>query len=296
MAPARISRPSALRMASGGAAALACLFALAGCGKSQESKVLAAIKARFPDGQQRCLGMSGDAVGMHILKPSDGTLFFPSTGWTSPLRHLFVFWAGPANDAPPELATLLAQHDVLKRVVVEGTLDVRTSGMGTQVLSKAGYFTHVGWVHHERTPYPVALYLTRRYDQRFGYEAHSIQRDNYALASLQSRAADSPLPPEDQDDPMQMATPYALSIVSSTCAVETPARVASAEDIRLWDGTPAVQAEVDYAEAAPPWAKLPAFTRIAPGTESAPFTQERRATIMFAVEGDHLRYVEEKRP
>ncbi len=284
-------------MAKGRAVALACLLALASCGKSEGSKVLAAIKARFPDGQQRCLGMSGDAVGLHLSKPSNGVLFFPSTGWTSPLRHLFVFWAGPASEPPPELAVLLAQHDVLKRVVVEGTLDVKTSGIGPAgPQAKAGYRTHVGWVHHERTPYPVAIYLTRRYDPRFGYEAHSLQRDNYALASLQSRAADGPLPPEDQDDPMQMATPYALSIVSSTCAVETPARVASAEDIRLWDGTPAVQAEVDYAEAAPPWAKLPAFTRTALGSESAPFTQERRATIMFAVEGDHLRYVEEKRP
>ena len=287
---------SPARMATSGCATLAYLLALAGCGKSEESQVLAAIKAKFPDGQQRCLGISGDVVGMHVPQPPNGVLFYPSAGWTSPLRHLFVFWAGPANEPAPELAAMLAAQDVLKRVVVEATVDVKTTGMGPQVLTKAGYFTRVNWVHHERTAFPVAIYLTRRYDDRFAYEAHSIARNNYILPSLQSRAADGPLPPADEDYQLQMVTPYALSIVSAACTLETPSRVASVQDIHLWDGTPAVQAEVDYDTSAPPWMMAPAFTRAALGFNGASFAQSRRATIMFAVESGKLRYVEEKRP
>ena len=74
-------------MFTGCAVTLACLLALVSCGKSEGSKVMAAIKARFLDGQQRCLGMSGDAVGLHLSKPSNGVLLSPRTGWTSPLAR-----------------------------------------------------------------------------------------------------------------------------------------------------------------------------------------------------------------
>jgi len=96
---------------------------------SQEAEVRQATQDKFSDGMRRCLQLSPEAVGIHVPVVQDGTLYYPSSGLTSPLRHLFIFYAAPEGRPVPELVAALARRGVLDRAVVHATVNVEVPGL-----------------------------------------------------------------------------------------------------------------------------------------------------------------------
>ncbi len=278
-------------------AAAALSLALTGCGQSQEAKVLAALKAKFPD-QRQCYGISQNEVGIHVSLPFGGTLFYPATGPTAPTRHLFVFYAAPAAEPVPELVGMLTKKGVLKKEQVQASIDVETTGLGPQTISKAGWFTHGTWQHHALTTFPVDIYVTARHDPRFLYDVHtSLQNLAYSPGTFPSRTFPDPLPPDGTHYVIPTVTPYALSVVTSACAAETPTDVEDVKTVHNWIGQSAVQATVTFGEDVAPWMATPAFSRAAPGPRQTAIGAPRKAVILFS-EGDDgtLTYREERQP
>ena len=259
--------------------------------------MLAALKAKFPD-QRQCYGISQDDVGIHVSLPFGGTLFYPATGPTAPTRHLFVFYAAPAADPVPELVGMLANEGVLKKEQVQASIDVETTGLGPQTISKAGWFAHGTWQHHALTTFPVDIYVTARHDPRFLYDVHtSLQNLAYFPGTFPSRTFPNPLPPDGTHYVIPTVTPYALSVVTSVCAAETPTEVEDVKTVHNWIGQSAVQATVTFSEDVAPWMATPAFSRAAPAPRQAAIGAPRKAVILFS-EGDDgtLTYREERQP
>jgi hypothetical protein len=271
-------------------------LALSGCGRSQTDEVLAALKAKFPGGQRQCFGLTGDTVGIHLNMPFGGMLFYPGAGPTAPTRHLFVFYASPSSEPVPELVEMLAAQGVIRKEQVEATIDVETTGLGPQTISKAGWYTHENWFHHALTRFPVDIYVTATADPRFQYEVHtSAQYVAYPPQNFPSRTFSNPLPPEGRHYLIPTISPYALSVVTAACAIETPTDVEHVTTIHNWIGQAAVQADVTFTQHVAPWMTTPAFSRAAPGQREGAIGAPRRATILFTPgEGGKLTYMEEK--
>ena len=302
MAPVRLGtgklgEPIAKRRARSArrAWATALVLALSGCGRSEEAKVLAALKAKFPDGQRQCFGLSGDAVGIHMSLPFGATLFYPSTGPTAPTRHLFVFYAASATDPVPELVGMLADQGVLKKEQAEATIDVETTGLGPQTISKAGWYTHEDWYRHAVTRFPVDIYVTNGFDPRFSYDVHtSLQDVAYPPQNFPSRTFSNPLPPDGQHYVILTVSPYALSVVTAACAMEAPTDVENVRTIHNWIGQAGVKADVTFSQDVPAWMTSPAFSRAAPGQRRTAIGAPRRATILFTPGDDgKLTYMDE---
>lgn len=267
-------------------AAISLALALSGCGRSQESKVLAALRAKFPNGQQQCFGLSGDTVGIHISLPFGGTLFYPSTGPTAPTRHLFVLYAAPASEPVPELVGMLAEQGVIRKEQVQATVDVEATGLRPQTISKAGWFVHEPWFRHTLTKFPVDIYVTAGFDSRFQYEVHtSLQDVAYPPQNFPSRTFSNPLPPDGQHYVIPTVSPYALSVVTAACANETP-EVRAVKTVRNWIGQEGVQADVTFSEDVAPWMRTPAFSRAAPGQRQTAIGAPRHASILFIPNDD----------
>ncbi len=245
--------------------ATALVLTLSGCGRSEEAKIFAALKAKFPDGQRQCFGLSGDTVGIHVSLPFGGTLFYPSKGPTAPTRHLFVFYAATATDPVPELVGLLTGQGVLKKEQVEATIDVETTGLGPQTISKAGWYTHEDWYRHAVTRFPVDIYVTNGFDPRFSYDVHtSLQDVAYPPQNFPSRTFSNPLPADGQHYVIPTVSPYALSVVTAACAMEAPTDVENVRTIHNWIGQAGVRADVTFSQDVPAWMTTPAFSRAAP--------------------------------
>ena len=271
---------------------------MAGCGRSQEAEVRAALEAKFPGGGRQCFPLSPDTVGIHVSLPQGATLFYPSTGPTAPTHHLFVFYAGRADQPVPELVRLLAEQGLLRKEQVEATIDVETSGEGPLTITKAGWHTHGTLYHHAVSTFPVDIYLTARSDPHLNYDVHTAVHDvAYRAENFPSRAFSNALPPDGEHYVISTISPYALSVVTAACVQETVTAVSDVKTVHGWLGTPATQATVTYSEDVPPWMTTPAFSRVASGPRQGAFGAPRQATILFTQgEDGKLTYMEEERP
>ena len=218
---------------------LACVMLLAqgGCGRSQEAQVRAAIRDRFPDGMRRCLGLAGDVVDIHVDPGREGTLYYPSTGITSPLHHAYVFYAAADGAPVPELVGELLGLGLLRRTVVTASIDVETSGISARPGSESSYRGGGQWFRHDTRSFPVAIYATAPQDARFGYET---RRTNSGMAfappGFPSRMYADPLPPSDRHYTIPIVQPYALGIVKEACFPETVAAIGVIRKVTAWGG------------------------------------------------------------
>lgn len=267
---------------------------LGGCGKSDEAKVRAAIAAKFPDGKPRCMPLRTDAVGIHVPYDRGGTLYYPSTGPTSPLRHLYVLYAAPADVSVPEVVLLLLQQGVASKVAVQATMDTETTGPGPLVVSAAGWHSHPDWVRHDRRSFEVDLYLVADQDPRFAYAVYTEAR--FSNGNFPSLTYGGRLPPSDRHYVLPTRVPYAVSVVTAACSTEQVEAIPKIRHSTLWNGTPVVWADVEWRQDVPDWMRAPAFSRVAVSGNTDSVTGVRRASTGFAVDGDKLTYVEEERP
>ena len=94
---------------------------------------------------------------------------------------------------------LLTVQGVLKKEQADATIDVETTGLGPQTISKAGWYTHEAWYRHAVTTFPVDIYVTHDFDPRFSYDVHtSLQDVAYPPYTFPSRTFSNPLPPDGQ--------------------------------------------------------------------------------------------------
>ena len=271
------------------------LLGMCGCGRSQEADVRDAISAKFPDGKRRCLELSTGVVGIHVARGSGGTLYYPATGPTSPIRHPFVFYAAPASAPVPELVADLATRGVLKKEEVQATVDTVTSGLGPQIVSASGIYSHEQWHKHQSSSFPVSIYETRQADDAFDYRVQASDRLSVlSSVSFPSRIYDGPLPPVDQDYLIPTITPYALSVVTAACFVETADRVTNIRQSQAFDGGQLMEADVTFDQAPAAWMLTPAFSRAALGNGTDSITKPRHATVVFRIVDGKLSYLQER--
>jgi hypothetical protein len=270
------------------------LLALPGCGKSQESKVIQAIEAAFPGGHRRCLGLAGTTVGIHVAATTFGeTLWFASTGVTSPISHAFVFWAGRAAAPVPELVADLAGRGILTKTTVNATVDTESSQLGPQTVSN-GYYFHPTLYRHRTENFPVDIYVTKPFDDGFQYVLQTQGGPSFAhYASFPSRLYDTPLPPPDQHYAIPTITPYAVSLVTSACFAETLDGIDSIRDTTNFLGARTLEVDVRYGQHPPDWMLTPAFQRAAIGADTPSITKPRLATAILKIEGGMLSYMRE---
>ena len=270
------------------------LLTLPGCGRSPESKVAHAINAAFPDGQRRCLGLAGIAVGIHVAAGAGETLWFPATGVTSPLHHAFVFWAARADAPVPELVADLAGRGILTKATVEATADAEITQLGPQTVSR-GYYDHPTLYRHRMDRYPVDIYTTKPFDDWFDYAQHFRIGSTFdQSASLPSRLYDVALPPPDQHYLVPTMNPYALSVVTSACFPET---LGGVDAVRvkeaIFGGEHYVEADVRYDEHPARWMLTHAFRRAAIGPDTSSIIRPRLATVTLTLKGADMSYLRE---
>ncbi len=284
-----------------GAGRLACVFpallaagAAGGCGKSDVAKVREAVAAKFPGGRPRCMPLLREAVGIHVPSYNGVAPYYPPTGPTSPLRHLFVLYAAPSDAPVPEVVSLLSGDGILSKVTVQATVDAEATGQGPLVVSPEGWHSHPSWFRHDRRSFGVDAYLVADQDPRFAYDVYTEAR--FSNGTFPSLLYGGKLPPVDSHYVLPTRVPYALSVVSAACSTE---RVASVENVRhatLWNGMPVVWADVTWRQDVPDWMRTPAFSRAAVRGNTGSVAGLRRASTGFSIEGDGLSYVEEERP
>ena len=270
------------------------ILTLPGCGKSQESKVIQVIEAAFPNGHRRCLNFAGASVGIHVAAAFGETLWFPSTGVTSPINHAFVFWASRADAPVPELVADLAERGIIKKATVDATIDAEASQLGPQAISPQGIYYHPTIYRHRTSSFPVDIYTTKAFDDGFGF-ALQTQGPTFAQpASFPSRLYDTPLPPPDQHFLVPTTTPYAVSLAMSACFPETLDGVDAIRDKTNFLGARTLEADVRFGQHPPDWMLTPAFGRAAIGPDTPSITRPRHATVILKVDGDTLSYLSEE--
>lgn len=261
---------------------------------SQEAEIRQAIRDRFPDGMRRCLPLSPETVGTHVPAVPGGTLYYPSSGLTSPLRHLFLFYAAPEGEPVPELVADLAKRGVVERTVIQATVDVELHSLGPQVVSAAGIYSHDEVYRHESRVVPVALYQTRSADEAFDYVVRaSFGQPSFSPPTFPSRAYGGALPPAEQHYRIPTIEPYAVSIAAAACVKETPGRITNIREETAFNGERLVKADVVLDEQAPDWMRTPAFRRAAFGTVTPSTEGSRRTTIVLTVSDGRLRFARE---
>ncbi len=268
---------------------------LPGCGKSQETKVVRAIEAAYPNGHRRCLNLAGASVGIHVAAGFAETLWLPSTGVTSPINHAFVFWASRADAQVPELVADLAERGIIKKATVDATVDAEGSQLGPQAISPQGIYYHPTIYRHRTMSFPVDIYTTKAFDDGFNYALQTQAGPNFAQpVSFPSRLYDTPLPPSDQHYLVPTTTPYAVSVVTSACFLETLDGVDAIRDKVNFLGARTLEADVRFGQHPPDWMLTPAFGRAAIGPDTPSITRPRHATVVLKVEGDTLSYLSEE--
>ncbi len=265
-----------------------------GCGKSDGAKVREAIAAKFPDGKLRCMPLQRGAVGIHVPSYQGNAPYYPPTGPTSPLLHLFVFYAAPSEAQVPEVVSLLSSDGVLSKVTVQATVDAEATGQGPMVVSPEGWHSHPNWFRHDRRSFGVDLYLVADQDPRFGYDVYTEAR--FSNGNFPSLLYGGKLPPPDTHYVLPTRVPYALSVVGAACSTEHVAAVENVRHATLWNGMPVVWADVTWRQVVPDWMRTPAFSRAAVRGNTGSVAGLRRASTGFSIEGDRLSYVEEERP
>lgn len=277
-----------------GIASMILMLGIGGCGRSQEAEIRDAIKVKFPDGKRRCLGLSTDSIGIHVVQRLGETLYYPGAGPTSPVRHAFVFYAIPASAPVPELVADLTARGILKREEVQATVDTETSGLGPQIVSADGIYSHQQWVRHKSNSFPVSIYETHPADDAFDYQVQASARLSIlSSASFPSRIYDDPFPSADQHYAIPTIDPYALSIVTAACFEETVDQVANIRQSQAFGGGQLVEADVTFDQAPPSWMLTPAFSRAAIGNDTASITKPRHATVVLQVMDGRLSYLQE---
>ena len=279
-------------------AGIAVLLVLGYCasGNAQEDQVRDAVAARFPDGRRRCLRLPGDAVGLHVAQPAGGTLFYPSTGPTSPTRHPFIFHAAPADGAVPDLVADLAGRGLLKRSVVEATVDAEVGSVGPEVRDGPNgmFVSHPTVYRHTFRRFPVAIHETAAASPDFGYDV--LTPIPYTPSNLPSRLYDVPLPPANVHYSVPTTEPYAISVVASACLKEQVGAVSNVKPFAtlLGLGGPMLQADVTLSPEPPAWMLTPTFSRAALGPNTAPIDKPHTVTVILRQDGGKLTYVEER--
>ncbi len=269
-------------------------LAVCGCGRSDEAKVRAAVVAKFPDGKPRCLSLSQEEVGIHVPTFRGAVPYYPPTGPTSPLRHLYVLYAALTKAPVPELVELLASVGIATRTDVEATVDLETTGPGPLVVSAPGWRSHPDWFRHEVRTRSVSIYRVADHDPRFAFDVFTDAR--FSNGNFPSLVYGGPLPPADSHYVLPTRVPYALSVVNAACSTE---RVDAIENVRraaLWNGTPVVWADIVWRQDVPDWMRTPAFSRAAVQVGTEPVAGARRVSTVFSIAGEKLTYVEEERP
>lgn len=265
-----------------------------GCGMSQEAEIRQAIRDRFPDGMRRCLQLSPETVGLHVPAVPGGTLYYPSSGLTSPLHHLFVLYAAPEGEPVPELVADLAKRGVVERAVIQATVDVEVHSLGPQVVSVAGISSHDEVYRHESRVVPVALYRTRSADAAFDYVVRaSFGQPPFSPPTFPSRVYGGALPPADQHYRIPTVEPYAVSIVAAACVRETPGRITNIREETAFNGEKLIKADVVLDGQAPDWMRTPAFRRAAFGAATPSTEGSRRTTVVLTVSHGRLRFARE---
>lgn len=277
---------------------MAVLLVLGYCapGNAQEDQVRDAVAAKFPDGRRRCLRLSTDVVGLHVPQANGGTLFYPSTGPTSPTRHPFVFYAARDDDPVPDLAADLAGRGLLKRSVVEATVDTEVGSVGPEVrYGQNGMFvSHPTVYRHTLRRFPVAIYEAAAASPDFGYEVRTPML--YVAPNLPSRLYDGPPPPADMHYSVPTTEPYAISVVAAACFKEQVEAVSNVGPFAtpFGLGGPMLQADVTLSPEPPAWMLTPAFSRAALGPNTPPINKPRNVTVLLRQDGGRLTYVEER--
>ena len=225
-------------------------------------------------------------------------MWYPSTGPTSPVRHLFVFWAARADAPMPELVADLADRGVLTKVTVEVHTDAETTALGAQIVSASGIYDHPTLYRHLNRTFPVDIYTTKPFDDAFGYVRQTTLGPSFMQGSgFPSQLCDRPLPPPDTHYLVPTTQPYAISTVSATCFPET---LDGVDATRVKDhlfGGHYMEADVHFTEHPPAWMQTRIFQRAAIGPDTPSITKPRRATVILNMDGDKLTYVrEETRP
>ena len=264
-----------------------------GCEKSQEDMVRDAIQSAFPDGGRRCIGLSNELVGVHVTPPPGGIIWYPSDGPTSPIRHMFAFYAAPENAPAPELVTEMTKAGVLRKEVVVATTDVASQRLGPQSVSSAGWATHPTLYSHDVRTLKVAIYETAPASSDFRYDIK--EPISYGGVRFPSRIDSTPLPPADTQYTVPLTEPYAVSLATAVCLKETLNKVVSAERKTLWTGDPYVEAVVTFRQEPAAWMRTPAFTKDAMQPNTPSLTADRRAIVLLRPEGEKLLYVREDR-
>ena len=279
-----------------GASAALGIMGLSGCGQSQESRVRAAIAAKFPDGVRRCLGIASNVVGIHSDGGRDATSFYyPGTGVTDPLRRAYVFYAAPAAAPVPELVQELVAAGKLHGTVVDATADHQLQVPGREVVEPSGLRARPPAYRHEATVIPVAIYETAVQDPDFDYATRFPLRGvmSYPAGGFPSRMYPGPLPPADTSYQIPTVEPYATSIVVRACVPETVGAVGAVREVHDLIGVAHVEADVEFDARPPAWMSTPAFHRATMGPDTPPMDALRRATILFDVAAGGLTYVRE---
>lgn len=275
---------------------IACLsLTLQACGRSQKSQVIHEITSRFPNGKTRCLQL-GNLPGIHVGQHVAGTLYYPSAGPTSPINHLFVFYAARFGQPLPELVADLLDRGMLTKETVQATADQETSTVGPQVVSPTGNYSNLTIYSHRSTSFSVEVYTTKPYDPALAYAIQMPVRQVWApTGSFPSRLYDVPLPANDRHYTIPTIDPFALSIVAGACLTETPDRVQEIRVKDAADGGHFAEADVLFEQHPPAWMTTRAFRRAALGPDVDWIDKPRLATIVFKMTGDgKLSYAYEK--
>ena len=272
-----------------GAASLAAY----GCGRSDASKALAAIQARFPDGHRRCIGLGG-LTGIKVARPRDGILFYPQEGPTSPLEHGFFFYAAKSNAPVPEPVHDLVHRGLLHVTTVDATVYVETNARGQQtasLLQDAG----AGPFMHSSEQFGVDVYETDLYDKRFEYALQVPHQTTWAPPNtFPSKTYDVPITAGPQHWPVPTVEPYALSIVSAACLIETPERVTAIRVLDAADGGKFEEATVEWEQHPPAWMSSDAFRKAVLRPETVWIDKPRVGTSVLTLNDGQPKYVREK--
>ena len=293
--PGRMGTRFPRSLAIGASAALA-FMGLSGCGQSQESRVRAAIAAKFPNGMRRCLGIASNVVGIHADGGRDATSFYyPGTGVTDPLRRAYVFYAAPDATPVPELVRELVAAGKLHETVVDATADRQVQVPGREIVRPSGLRARLPAYRHGATVIPVAIYETAVQDSDFDYATRFPSRGvmSYPAGGFPSRMYPGPLPPADTSYQVPTVEPYATSIVVRACVPETAGAVRAVREVHDLFGAAHVEADVEFDARSVAWMSTPAFHRATMGPDTLPMDAPRRATILFDVAGNGLAYVRE---
>ena len=280
-------------------AALFLVLFLAGCGPSEKSQIRHAYEVAFPGGHPMCFGVSF----ANNLPDEPGTVFFPSSGITSPVRHLFVFYVAPSNAPVPEYVKYFQDQDLIQRHDVTATMVHSTSADGPQMISPAGIYYHNTIFQHTFSTFPVSIYTTAPQDPRFSFEPRNPNIPMFDSGYLRSRNTpvflsrvyDNKLPPPDVDYTIPLMAPYTISLVTGECYNETLDRITDVQQVQSPSGNDLVEADVLLDPHAPDYMKTAIFRRAAnPSAGSVPSLDSPRETkLLFQVVSGKLHYLEE---